>query len=281
MRGPEDPGKAPDKREDSFHRLVELVDTLRGPDGCPWDQEQTRETLMPLLVEESFELLEALDQGAPEEVCEELGDLLFQVLFHSRIAKEDGEFDVYDVCRQTLEKMIRRHPHVFGDDSYKDSRELLKHWEEIKATERQAAGRKVKRDSLLDGIPEGLPALYLGFQMCSKASRVGFDWPDLEGIRDQLQEELEELQVALERGSESEIKEEVGDVLFTALNVARFLKVDPETALGQANRKFSRRFRRMERHFASKGQALKQVSMEEMEAFWQSNKGADGVSPVL
>ena len=260
------------RREDYFQKLLELMDTLRGPGGCPWDQEQTRETLKPLLVEEAFEVLEALDGSDSNELCDELGDLLFQVIFHSRIAQEKEEFDIHDVCRRSYEKMVRRHPHVFGDEHYRDSAELLKHWEDIKAAEKKSAGGKVTRESLLDGIPEKIPALYSTYQMSSKAARVGFDWNSIEQIRDKVVEEFEELQDALRQGEEEQIKEEVGDLLFAALNIARYLQIDPETALNQANRKFSARFRAMEKHFVSQGRVLKEVPLEEMEAFWQDNK---------
>ena len=224
------------RREDYFQKLLELMDTLRGPGGCPWDQEQTRETLKPLLVEEAFEVLEALDGSDSNELCDELGDLLFQVIFHSRIAREKEEFDIHDVCRRSYEKMVRRHPHVFGDEHYRDSGELLKHWEDIKAAEKKSAGGKVTRESLLDGIPEKIPALYSTYQMSSKAARVGFDWNSIEQIRDKVVEEFEELQDALRQGEEKQIKEEVGDLLFAALNIARYLQIDPEngTESGQS-----------------------------------------------
>lgn len=264
-----------DGQENYFHRLVELMDTLRGPQGCPWDKEQTRETLKPMLIEEAYEVLEALDESNPDGLCEELGDLLFQVIFHSRISKENGEFDAYDVCRRIYEKMIRRHPHVFGTSSYEDARDLLKHWEDIKTAEKRALGKKVDARSLVEGIPENLPALYASYQISSKAARVGFDWPDIEGIRDQFLEEFSELQSAIQEGNSERIKEEVGDLLFTALNLSRFLQIDPETALKQANRKFSERFKNMERHFARKKRDLKEVGVEEMEAVWQEQKKGD------
>ncbi|MFB3903650.1 MAG: nucleoside triphosphate pyrophosphohydrolase [Acidobacteriota bacterium] len=255
-----------------FRRLLELMDVLRSPDGCPWDREQTRETLKPMLIEESYEVLEALDSQDPSELCEELGDLLFQVVFHCRIAKERGEFDADDVCRRVYEKMVRRHPHVFGNATYQDAQELLKHWEDIKAAEQAEAGRTKEKKSLLDGIPPGLPALYAGYQISAKASRVGFDWPDLQGIKQKVVEEFQELEAAVERHDAERIREEVGDLLFAALNVARFLQIDPETALGRANAKFAERFRRLERHFAAQGRQLKDVSLEEMEASWQDLK---------
>lgn len=255
-----------------FQKLVELVDILRGPHGCPWDKEQTRESLKSMLVEEAYEVLEALDGDDADELCEELGDLLFQVLFHSRIAKENGEFDMDDVCRRLYEKMVRRHPHIFGEESYQDARELLRNWEDIKAAEKAAAGRKSSRKSLLDGIPGQLPALYGAYQISSKAARVGFDWDNIEGIRDKFLEEFQELQEALAQGDEQKVKDEVGDLLFAALNISRHLQIDPETALSRANRKFTGRFKAMERHFTEKGQPLKDVPLEEMEAFWQRQK---------
>lgn len=259
------------QREGYFHKLVELMDILRGPNGCPWDKEQTRETLKPFLVEEAFEVLAALDSEEPAQLREELGDLLLQVLFHSRISKERREFDIHDVCRTVYEKMVRRHPHVFGDAHYSDARELLRDWEDLKAAEKEISGRKSEpRTSLLDGIPARLPAVYTTYQISAKAARVGFDWPDVRGLRTKLDEEFEELLAALQAGDESRVKDEVGDLLFTAVNVARFLEIDPETALHRANEKFSRRFRAMEEHFASRGQTLKEVSVEEMESFWRT-----------
>lgn len=259
-------------KESYFDKLVELMNVLRGPEGCPWDKEQTRETLKPMLIEESHEVLEALDDGDPSELCEELGDLLFQVVFHARIAQERGEFDAYEVCRRVYEKMVRRHPHIFADATYRDARELLKHWEDIKAAEQKAAGKAKRKKSLLDGIPPGLPALYTSYQISSKAARVGFDWPDIQGIRDKLLEEFEELEEAVKEQNPKRIKEEVGDLLFAALNIARFLQIDPETALKGANRKFAKRFRRLEQHFAQQGRALKDVSLSEMELSWQDLK---------
>ena len=258
--------------QNHFQKLVELMDLLRSPQGCPWDREQTRETLKPMLVEEAFELLEALDETDADGLCEELGDVLFQILFHSRIAQELGEFDIDDVCCRLHEKMVRRHPHVFEGRSFRDSQELLKNWEEIKVAEREAAGRQVSRESLLDGIPEKLPALYRTYQMSAKAARVGFDWESVEGIRDKFLEEFEELQVALQQGNAEKIKEEVGDLLFTALNISRRLQIDPESALGRANSKFSTRFRAMEKHFSVQGRALKDVGVDEMEVFWNDSK---------
>ena len=255
-----------------FQKLVELVGVLRGPQGCPWDQEQTRETLKPLLVEEAYEVLEALDNSDSQELCDELGDLLFQVIFHSCIASEKGEFDINDVCRRSYEKMVGRHPHVFGESSYKTSQELLKDWEEIKTAEREAAGKTVSRKSLLDGIPSKLPSLYFAYQISSKAARVGFSWENIEGIQEKLLEECEELCVALEEGDEEKVKDEMGDLLFSAVNMAQHLQVDPETALNRASRKFSVRFKAMEEFFSEQGKMLQEVDVQEMEICWQEQK---------
>ncbi len=253
-------------------KLVELMDVLRSPQGCPWDREQTRETLKPMLIEEAYEVLEALDGDDPEELCEELGDLLFQVIFHSRISKERREFDSEDVCRRIYEKMVGRHPHVFGQAFFADSQELLKNWEDLKAAEKESAGRKNARRSLLEGIPDKLPAIYKANQISAKAARVGFDWPELGGIRDKIQEEFREVEEAVQSGDNRRIQEEVGDLLFAALNVSRYLEIDPETALNRANRKFICRFQRMEEHFEARQRSLKDVPPEEMQAVWQQFK---------
>jgi len=258
--------------ESYFDKLVNLMDTLREPGGCPWDQEQTRETLKPMLIEEAHEVLEALDSEDSDEICEELGDLLFQVIFHSRISKEREEFDAYEVCRRVYKKMVGRHPHVFADATFADSQELLKHWEEIKAAEKERAGNKNPKESLLEGIPESLPALYVTYQITSKASRVGFDWHDIEGIREKFLEEFEELQNALKSEDHDRVKEEVGDLLFAALNIARHLQIDPETALKRANSKFLHRFQAMEAIAKRRGRPLRDLSLEEMELIWQEVK---------
>jgi tetrapyrrole methylase family protein/MazG family protein len=275
------------REENYFEKLIELMDVLRDPGGCPWDREQTRETLKPMLIEEAHEVLDALDSDDPDNLCEELGDLLFQILFHCKIADERQEFNIHDVCRRVYKKMVRRHPHVFGDRQIADSQELLRNWEELKAAEKAQAGRPVKKDkSLLDGIPKSLPALYTAYQITSKAARVGFDWPELEGIREKFLEEFEELLEALRESNDEHVKEEVGDLVFVGLNIARYLQIDPETALNRANLKFVARFQAMERAFAENGRSLKDASLEEMENVWQSQKktkesgkGAVGDSP--
>ena len=258
-----------------FHKLVELMALLRSPEGCPWDREQTRETLKPMLIEEAYEVLEALDGDAPQELCDELGDLLFQIVFQGRIAEEKSEFDVYDVCRSVYEKMVRRHPHVFGKVSFKNNKELLRQWEEIKAQESQEKGSSNEPRSALSAIPGRLPAVYAAYQVSAKAARVGFDWPTLEAIRDKFLEEFEELQAAVQENDSIKVREEVGDLLFVVLNIARHLQVDPETALSQTNTKFRDRFQAMEKTFSDAGRPLRTVGIEEMESQWQRQKEAE------
>ena len=259
----------------AFEDLVQLVKTLRGPQGCPWDREQTGETLKPHLIEEAHEVLEAIDIGDPRDLCEELGDLLFQILFHSEIASEQGDFDIYDVCRRIRQKMILRHPHVFGDANFKNSEELLRNWEKLKSQEKAGSGKEPEpRKSILDGIPPSLPALHVARMISAKAAGTGFDWPDLDGIKEKLDEEIDELSEAVALESQEKIQEEVGDILFTAVNIARFLKIDPETALARANRKFISRFQALEKHFQARG-SLSETSPDEMEEVWSRVKNAE------
>ena len=261
------------KRPD-IEKLEKLVEQLRGDNGCPWDKEQTRETLKPMLIEEAYEVLDALDSKDPMELKDELGDLLFQVVFHAQISKERGEFSLADVINRSHEKMVRRHPHIFGDADLKTSEDVLKNWEDIKAAEKgiPSSSHPESERSLLDGIPSKLPALHRAYQMTSKASRVGFDWSNLEDIVKKLQEEANELLEAQKKQDAREIADEVGDLLFVAVNVARFLGIDPETALAHSNRKFHRRFRHVESTIKSQGRELKHASLEEMDALWNEAK---------
>ena len=266
-----------------FERLVALQARLRAPKGCPWDIEQTHLTLRTYLIEEAYEVLEALESGDDSKFAEELGDLLLQVVFHAQIATEGGRFTAADVVREIHQKMERRHPHVFGEKSARNAAEVLKNWEQIKAEERRAKGARVgatkqegKKDaSLLDGIPHTLPAVMQGFQLTRRASRIGFDWDRVEGVIEKLQEELAELKKATEGQSAQQMEEEVGDVLFAAVNLARFLKVDPEIALKRTNSKFMSRFRAMERAARDSGRALADVPRPEMESLWERAKSAE------
>jgi MazG family protein len=258
-----------------FRKLVALMARLRGPAGCPWDREQTHATLRTYLIEEAYEVLEALDSGDDVKSAEELGDLLLQVLFHAQIAHEEGRFDITDVIREIYEKMVRRHPHVFGDTQAKDSAQVLRNWEVIKKEERHAKSGANHEDaavSFLDGVPRGLPALLEGYQLTRKAARVGFDWHEVEGIFEKLTEETEELREVLGKGNNARIEGELGDLLFVAVNLARFLKVDPEIAMKKANAKFSRRFREMERMAGEKGTSFDKVPRGEMETLWEEAK---------
>jgi tetrapyrrole methylase family protein/MazG family protein len=263
-----------DRKRPDIEKLEGLVERLRGDNGCPWDREQTRETLKPMLIEESYEVLDALDSGDPVELKEELGDLLFQVVFHAQISKERGEFSLADVLDRSYEKMVRRHQHIFGGADLKTSEAVLKNWEDIKAAEKGilSASLPESERSLLDGIPSKLPALHRAYQMTSKASRVGFDWEKLEDILGKLNEEANELLEARKKQDSQKTADEVGDLLFVVVNIARFLGVDPETALERSNRKFHHRFRYIESTIKQQGRGLKDASLAEMDALWEEAK---------
>jgi len=274
-----------------FERLVRLQARLRAPNGCPWDVEQTHLTLRTYLIEEAYEVLEALESGDDEKFAEELGDLLLQVVFHAQIATEAKRFSAADVVREIHQKMVRRHPHVFGEKRARNAGEVLKNWEQIKAEERRAKGAQgigspedaeKAPASLLDGIPNTLPAVMQGFQLTRRASRIGFDWDSVEGVIEKLQEELGELRSAQSAQSARQIEQELGDVLFAAVNLARFLKVDPEIALKRTNAKFMSRFRTMERLARASGRMLAEVPRGEMEWLWDQAKASEraGKSPV-
>ncbi|HET8923766.1 MAG TPA: nucleoside triphosphate pyrophosphohydrolase [Candidatus Acidoferrum sp.] len=266
---------------DWFEKLVAVQARLRAPTGCPWDREQTHESLRTYLIEEAYEVLEALDSGDDSKFAEEMGDLLLQIIFHSQIAREENRFTVSDVIREIHDKMVRRHPHVFGETSAKDSAEVLRNWEEIKAEERRSKGNagdaktgtKAKKEhSLLDGVARSLPATLEGFHLTRRAARVGFDWEAVGGIFEKINEEAAELKHAIETPGQPKVEEELGDLLFAAVNLARFLKVDPEIALKRANTKFSRRFRGMEQMARTRGREFKDLPREEMEALWDASK---------
>jgi tetrapyrrole methylase family protein / MazG family protein len=264
-----------------FERLVAVQARLRARDGCPWDREQTHETLRTYLIEEAYEVLEALESGNDAKFAEEMGDLLLQIVFHSQIAQEEGRFTVSDVIREIHDKMIRRHPHVFGETRAKDSAEVLRNWEQIKAEERRSLAGKSKlaakdespkEASLLDGVSHGLPATLEGFQLTRKAARIGFDWEDAGGVFEKMCEETDELRSAVKANERGKVEEELGDLLFAAVNLARFLKVDPEIALKKANGKFSRRFRAMEKMAREQGSEFKDLPRQAMESLWDATK---------
>lgn len=257
-----------------FAELVTIMDRLRGPDGCPWDREQDYGTLRGYLLEEAFEVAEALDRGDAKEICEELGDLLFQIVFLSRIAKEQGRFTVDDVIRGITEKMIRRHPHVFGEESAESSQEVLRHWERIKKIEKtaKAAPGESSAPSALDGVPQGLPALLRAQRLGAKAARVGFDWPKPRDVLDKIDEELGELRDAIDATDGEATSEELGDLLFSVAMLARKLELDPEGTLQLANRKFVRRFQRLEAELNRRGVVPEAASTELMEELWAATK---------
>lgn len=269
-----------------FEKLVAVQARLRAPNGCPWDREQTHQSLRTYLIEEAYEVLEALGSGDDAKFAEEMGDLLLQIVFHSQIAREEGRFTVAEVIREIHDKMIRRHPHVFGKTHAKDSAEVLRNWEQIKAEERLAGANKgeskgskgaPKEASLLDGVSRALPATLEGFQLTRKASRIGFDWEDASGVFEKLLEETEELKQASKEQNQSRVEEELGDLLFAAVNLSRFLKIDPEIALKKANVKFARRFLEMERLARKSGREFKELPRAEMETLWEATKQAEGM----
>jgi tetrapyrrole methylase family protein/MazG family protein len=251
----------------SWDDLVEIMARLRM--GCPWDREQTHRTLVPYLIEETFEVVEAIELRALDGLCEELGDLLLQVLFHAQIATEVGKFSIADVVDALSNKMVRRHPHVFGDAVIEDVDAQWRNWERLKALEK--TGRK--RASRLDGIPKHLGALQRGQRMQEKAARVGFDWPDVQGVLEKLSEELRELAEARrQRQDDPHVREELGDVFFSLVNLSRALGIDAETAMREANEKFYRRFSFMEAHAGANGKTLSDLSLDELEELWQLAK---------
>ena len=274
----------------AFESLVALQARLRAPNGCPWDREQTHDSLRTYLVEETYEVLDALDSGDPRKFADELGDLLLQIVFHAELAAEGGKFDVADVIERIYTKMVRRHPHVFGSVRADTSAEVLKNWEQLKSEERAKnaqgkgaqAAAKAASASILDAVPRSLPALLEAHQLTRRAANVGFDWPDVSGIFDKLGEETGELKQLLGSGEtgrqgakssqRGEIEEEVGDLLFVGVNLARFLGFDAEIALKKANRKFGRRFREMERIAAAQGRKLSGLSAAELDSLWNEVK---------
>ncbi|MFN7928615.1 MAG: nucleoside triphosphate pyrophosphohydrolase [Blastocatellia bacterium] len=255
--------------------LVQMMARLRAPNGCPWDREQTYATLGPMLIEEAFEVIEAAEAENWEELRDELGDLLFQLVFYGQIAAEAGHFDLYAAITRVHEKMWRRHPHVFGNEKAETTAEVLVNWEAIKAAERKAAGKETQaRQSLLDGVSKKVPALLESHQLTTKAARVGFDWTHTDDVLEKLAEELNELQVEMTRPDRDQnaVTEEVGDLLFVAVNLARKLGVEPENALKAANRKFRRRFGHIEQRLEEEGKAFAEVTLREMDAYWDEAK---------
>lgn len=287
-----------------FERAVSIMARLRGPGGCPWDREQTFDSIKPYTLEETYEVLEAIDNRDWEELPGELGDLLLQVLFYAEMAKDQGTFSIDDVLDRLANKLIDRHPHVFGDVKAETSSEVLRNWQSLKALEkekkRQQTPAKTEEDadspqSVLAGVSTSVPAMMEAYKLSSRAAQVGFDWPDIDGLFDKLQEETGELQRGLEKfpapgpqphsrglagagkpqlseALRQNLEEEVGDLFFVMVNIARYLSLDPESALRKTNRKFKRRFQWMEERLRSSGGSLPEASMSELESLWQQAK---------
>jgi MazG family protein len=256
----------------AFEELVEVMARLRGPDGCPWDREQTLESLRSYLLEETYELLEALDKGDPAALKEELGDLLLEVVFLAQVCREKGLFHIDDVAQGIRDKLVRRHPHVFQDSPAGSPREALRRWEEIKNQEKHD---KSPDASLLDGVPAHQPALLRAHRLSSKASLAGFDWKALDDLCTKVEEELAEFRQAAAAGDRAAMEEELGDLLFITANVGRFSKIDPEVALQAANRKFVSRFRHVERGLRGQGLEPGEATLPQMEALWQEAKSLE------
>ena len=254
-----------------FTDLVAIMARLRGEDGCPWDRRQTKEDLKPFLIEETYEILEALDRGDDQGLQEELGDLLFHIIFMARIAEEEGSFNIDDVIQGVAEKMRRRHPHVFGSSEVSDAHEVEANWARLKAAEKP-------RGSLMEGLPLHLPALMRAFRLTQRASHVGFDWEHTDQVWAKLEEELKEFQQALREERKEALREELGDILFTLVNLARFIGVDPEDALRKVTNKFAARFTYIEQRLQEHGKTPQEVSLAEMDALWEESKQKKGES---
>jgi MazG family protein len=251
----------------AFDELAALIARLRSPGGCPWDREQTHETLKSTTLEEAYEVVEAVDVGS-EALAAELGDLLLQVVFHAQIASEESRFTLAEVVRRVSEKMVRRHPHVFGNGPAETSAQVLKTWEEMKIAERAEKGEPDR--SMLDSVSRSLPGVMEAYQITTKASRVGFDWPDVPSVEAKVREELDELREV--PGGTSAAADEMGDVLFAVVNLSRALGVDPESALKAANRKFRRRFAYVEQILRDRGRTPSDSTLEEMDGLWDEAK---------
>lgn len=261
----------------SFDDLIAVMDRLRAPGGCPWDAEQTYQSLSQYLLEEAYETFDAIHEaeqtGDTANLREELGDLLLQVVFHSTIGKERGDFTIDEVAAGVAQKLVLRHPHVFGDANLARAQDVLDNWDQLKADERKASGKVEKvRDSILDEVPVHFPALLEGLKLTKKVAKVGFDWENADQIFAKFDEEVNELKSAVEGGERNNIDEEIGDLLFVVMNLARHLDVEPETALKKTNRKFRRRFKFIEDELKREGTSLESASLKEMDDLWNRAK---------
>ena len=260
----------------AIDELLAIMARLRGPDGCPWDREQTLRTLRPYVLEETYEVLEAIDGGDPREHCEELGDLLLQIVFQARLAEEQGSFDFAEVAEAISSKLVSRHPHVFGDARAPDAGAVLRQWAALKRTEKEKKGGG---RSVLEGVPREMPALARAERLTEKASRIGFDWPDATGARRKVDEELAELDRATASGDRAAVEDELGDVLFAVANLARKLGLPPEEALRRAVGRFVERFRYVEEELARRGVRHDETTLEEMDRLWQQAKALLAQAP--
>ena len=268
-----------DRVGERFERLVDIMRVLRAPDGCPWDREQTHASLRPFVLEETYEVLDAIESGQPAHLCEELGDFLFEAVFLARISEERGDFTIGDAVDAIADKLVRRHPHVFARDEHQpalSSGQVVERWEALKARERAAAGTpSPKATTTLSGVPRTLPSLLRAYEISARAAAVGFDWVRAADVLDKIDEEVAELRREVESGattSASRAEEEMGDLLFAIANLSRKLGVEPEAALRRANEKFTGRFEAVERAFVAQGRTLGSVGLDEMEEEWQRVK---------
>jgi MazG family protein len=256
-----------------FERLVEIMARLRAEGGCPWDRQQTFDSIKPYTLEETYEVLDAIDRRDWRALAEELGDLILQAVFYAQMAAEEGHFSIADSLDAINAKLVRRHPHVFGDGTAKTAEQVLARWNEIKEEEKRERGEEKK--GLLDSVLRTQPALMEAAHLSKKAAAAGFDWPDIAGVIEKMREEISELEKAREGGSQEKMEEEIGDLLFTVVNVARFLGVDPEQALRRTNAKFRARFAEVENGLAARGRDFRQTTIEEMEELWQQAKSKE------
>jgi MazG family protein len=254
----------------TFDDLVKLMTTLRGPNGCPWDRQQSLADLKPFIIEEAYEVVDAIDRDERGALLEEVGDLLLQAVFVTELTREEGTFDVYDSVTAIHDKLVRRHPHVFGDVEASDAEQVLVNWEKLKNEERKAENK-----SVLSGVPAALPALLKASRLTEKAARVGFDWAQADDVFAKIDEEIAEIREAVQSGEKNRVHDEIGDLLFTVANLARKLDVNAEEALQSANRKFSRRFESMEANVRAEGKNLDQLTLQEMDALWNEAKAAE------
>ncbi len=257
---------------DSIDRLLGIMQTLRGPDGCPWDRKQTHESLKSDLIEEAYEVLDAIESGSASDLEEELGDLLLQIVFHSQICAEEGNFEFSDVANGISDKLVRRHPHVFGEVQVSGADEVLQNWDAIKKAEK---GEGDKPASIVSGIPKHLPSLQKAHQVQKRAARAGFDWDHIDDVFDKLHEEIEEVKEAISRNHEEDIREELGDLLFATVNISRFLGHNPEELLNHNIKKFIRRFQYVEHQVHASGKEFKAFTLVELDAFWDKAKAQE------